>query len=505
MRGFNDGAHLDSAQHAHPHSLPEHAPSRNVRRSRRDRSRGLRNADAAGGNRPRPTVQLTPCSVPNSTTDARCGTYPVFEDRVAKSGRTISLNILVLPALTESAAPDPIFVLAGGPGQGAASGVTREVVEYFRPMRSRRDVVFVDQRGTGASHPLQCGLAVGGSAAQSSFGDLLPADRIRACRQALERIADLRLYTTPIAMDDLDEVRDALGYATINLYGVSYGSLAAMQYLRQHPARVRSLALAGVATGGARPRDRRLCRRRGVSARVSGSEDGRRRRLRPTRSGPGHVRPSWPGWPGIRARAHVTGRLRGATAADALHPAVGETRAAGAPPRGTGGLGALRAGHVADLTGGSAAFAMGMYLTVNCSESVAAISEDDIVHEARGSFVGEDRVRVHMRACQEWPRGRIPDGFYAPVTSPAPVLMLSGELDAATPAHFAGAAARSLPNSRQILIRNAAHWYFEDCLRDLMADFIAKGSARDLDARCVETLRRPPFVTQQRRCGSMTP
>ncbi len=197
---------------------------------------------------PRPTVQLTPCSVPNSTTDARCGTYPVFEDRVAKSGRTISLNILVLPALTESAAPDPIFVLAGGPGQGAASGVTREVVEYFRPMRSRRDVVFVDQRGTGASHPLQCGLAVGGSAAQSGFGDLLPADRIRACRQALEPIADLRLYTTPIAMDDLDEVRDALGYATINVYGVSYGSLAAMQYLRQHPARVRSLALAGVAT-----------------------------------------------------------------------------------------------------------------------------------------------------------------------------------------------------------------------------------------------------------------
>jgi pimeloyl-ACP methyl ester carboxylesterase len=148
------------------------------------------------------------------------------------------------------------------------------------------------------------------------------------------------------------------------------------------------------------------------------------------------------------------------------------------------------------LTGTAATFAMGMYLTITCSESVAAISEDDIVRGSRGSFVGEDRTRVHVRACREWPRGPIPPEFYAPVVSRAPVLMLSGQLDAATPAHWGGAAARSLPNSRQILIRNAAHWYFDDCLRDLAADFVAKGSARDLDTSCVETLRRPPFVTQ---------
>jgi pimeloyl-ACP methyl ester carboxylesterase len=93
-------------------------------------------------------------------------------------------------------------------------------------------------------------------------------------------------------------------------------------------------------------------------------------------------------------------------------------------------------------------------------------------------------------------RGTIPAEFYAPVTSSVPVLMLSGELDAATPAHFGSTAARSLPNSRQILIPNAAHVYFDDCLRDLVADFLAKGSARDLDVRCLAALRRPPFVTE---------
>jgi pimeloyl-ACP methyl ester carboxylesterase len=459
---------------------------------------------------PRPTVQLTPCPVPNSTTDARCGTYPVFEDRVAKSGRTISLNILVLPALTESAAPDPIFVLAGGPGQGAASGVTREVVEYFRPMRSRRDVVFVDQRGTGASHPLQCGLAVGGSAAQSGFGDLLPADRIRACRQALEPIADLRLYTTPIAMDDLDEVRDALGYTTINVYGVSYGSLAAMQYLRQHPARVRSLALAGVATPAQKLPLQFVA---GAQAALDhaiadcAGDEACQRAFPDLRTDVAAVfaqldaGPVTFDLPGPAGQGSERVRMSRAVFAERLRLMLYTLRSARRVPlvlhrAARGDWAPFARATSPTLTGGSAAFAMGMYLTVTCSESVAAISEDDIVREARGSFVGEDRVRVHMRACQEWPRGRIPDGFYAPVTSPAPVLMLSGELDAATPAHFAGAAARSLPNSRQILIRNAAHWYFEDCLRDLMADFIAKGSARELDARCVETLRRPPFVTQ---------
>jgi pimeloyl-ACP methyl ester carboxylesterase len=135
-----------------------------------------------------------------------------------------------------------------------------------------------------------------------------------------------------------------------------------------------------------------------------------------------------------------------------------------------------------------------MYLSVTCSESIPAITEDDIARETRGTFLDAERTRLHVRACREWARGEIPAGYYAPVVSDVPVLMLSGELDAATPAHYATEAARTLPNARQVLIRNVAHDYFADCLRDLVADFVARGSARDLDTRCVETLRRPPFA-----------
>jgi len=144
---------------------------------------------------------------------------------------------------------------------------------------------------------------------------------------------------------------------------------------------------------------------------------------------------------------------------------------------------------------------MGMYLTVTCSESVLTITEQDIVRESRGTFVGEDRTRAHVRACQEWPRGSIPADFYAPITSAVPVLMLSGELDAATPGHYAAAALRSLPNGRQILIANLAHEYSGDCARDLVAEFVARGSARELDTRCIAALRRPPFVTQAAGSG----
>src|SRR3989442_7776103 len=137
---------------------------------------------------PSPALRLTRCQVAKSTAEARCGTLEVFEDRAAKTGRVIPINILVLPALTERPAPDPIFVLAGGPGLGAASAVDGNVVDFFRPMRMQRDVVFVDQRGTGESHPPSCPPAarVGASA---PLGEMLPADRIRACREALEKVA----------------------------------------------------------------------------------------------------------------------------------------------------------------------------------------------------------------------------------------------------------------------------------------------------------------------------
>ena len=166
----------------------------------------------------------------------------VPEDPTAPDGRRIELAITVLPATGPDRlrAPDPVFALHGGPGAAAAFLAP---VFAGQPLRSRRDVVLVDQRGTGASNGIRCGIA-------DPAAWLLAMLRFDFAPSACDTSeADPRLYTTPIAMDDLDAVRAALGYERINLWGGSYGSRAALVYMRQHPERVRAAVLDGVEAG----------------------------------------------------------------------------------------------------------------------------------------------------------------------------------------------------------------------------------------------------------------
>jgi pimeloyl-ACP methyl ester carboxylesterase len=192
-------------------------------------------------------IKLDPCNLPMVTKDAGCGKYEVFEDRAAKSGRKIALNVLVLPSISPRPAADPVFVLAGGPGQ-AAAGVVKAAGDYLIKLHPDRDLVFVDQRGTGESNPLNCTPAGNRDDMVRYFTEGVNIENLRECRAQLEKTANLTLYTSAIAMDDLDEVRAALGYEKINLLGGSYGTYAAFVYMRQHPDRVRTAVLEGVTT-----------------------------------------------------------------------------------------------------------------------------------------------------------------------------------------------------------------------------------------------------------------
>jgi len=160
-------------------------------------------------------IDLQPCHFPRHKSELLCGKYPVFEDRAAKAGRMIPLNIVVLPAITVQPKPDPVFFLSGGPGQGAARAAGAREHGLMRELRRERDLIFIDLRGTGDSNRLQCSSTSDRTSAQSYFAEIFPLERVHACRETLGGIADLRLYTTPIAMDDFEEVRAALGYAKL--------------------------------------------------------------------------------------------------------------------------------------------------------------------------------------------------------------------------------------------------------------------------------------------------
>ena len=188
--------------------------------------------------------KLKPCTGYDTPVDAYCGTLKVYENRATRQGRQLDLNIVVLPALRSDAEPDPLFFLAGGPGQGAAK-LAKAVRTIFQRVQNDRDIVLVDQRGTGRSNPLNCL-----DDADDSLQSLMETNeqalaRLKACQAKYD--ADLTLYTTPIAMDDLDDVRAFLGYDKINVYGGSYGTRAALVYMRQHGDRVRTAILDGVA------------------------------------------------------------------------------------------------------------------------------------------------------------------------------------------------------------------------------------------------------------------
>jgi pimeloyl-ACP methyl ester carboxylesterase len=189
---------------------------------------------------------LRPClSAAQQPSGALCGQVTVPEDRAIKNGRQIALSLVVLPSRSLAGKSDPVFGLAGGPGIAA----TRLAVSYPRlydMLQNDHDIVLVDQRGTGDSHPLFCGPADLSTVPGKALDEPLDDTALLQCRDRLTKDADLKQYTTAAAADDLDAVRQALGYGKINLLGVSYGTRVGLEYLRRYGPQVRAIALSGV-------------------------------------------------------------------------------------------------------------------------------------------------------------------------------------------------------------------------------------------------------------------
>ncbi len=466
-------------------------------------------AASSGKSIMRGRVKLEPCNLSQLPQEALCGIYEVYEDRAAARGRKIALNILVMPATGEKPAPDPVFFLAGGPGQGAAA-IAAEAGDFLPEIRREREIVFVDQRGTGRSNPLHCNFYGDRDDMRGYFADPYTPDKVRSCRAELEKKANLTLYTTPLAMDDLEEVRAAFGYERINLYGGSYGTNAALVYLRQHPARVRSVALKGVA-----PTDYKmpLAFSKGVQHALE--------RLTDECAANADCRKSFP-----KLREEMTAlvsRLDKKPATFAvINPITGKeqlltmSRAAFmdnlrvmlyVPDLKSMLPLIIHSAHAGDYVPFAtyafsivrqidAQLARGMQLSVICSEHVPYITDADITRETAGTFYGDARIKAYRNACAEWPAVKAPASFLEAVKSDAPVLMVSGDVDPVTPPAYAVAAARSLPNSRQLVIRDGTHLTQSDCIDRLVAEFLSKGSAQGLDTTCVNDIKGTPFTLQ---------
>lgn len=461
-------------------------------------------ACGAGSDAPGTTIVLAPCRLPGVEAMARCGKHEVFEDREARSGRRIKLNIAVVAARNRSHEPDPIVVLAGGPGQGAVA-MAAQVMPLFRRMNERRDVVFLDQRGTGESHPLDCEGGEG-QTLQALFEDALPERLVRECLEQLE--ADPRQYLTPNAIADLEEVRAGLGYDKLNLWGGSYGTRVALEYLRRHGSRVRTMTLDGAApatmklplsfvSDGEAALKRLLdacdeqvrCRSTYPDLRASIAALRSQVSRRPVRASIQDPRT------GTRETIHVNENVFLAGLFRPLYVAeLASLLPFGVAAAAAGDFNPLLAQNLQLSADISENLSVGMHLSVVCAEDMARVGREEL-DMLDASFFGRALVDDFVRACGIWPRGKLPADYYDPVVSDAPALILSGGIDPATPPRHGEAVAKGLGNARHFVAPHLGHGVsMHGCAPRLIEDFIAKGDARALDGKCLERIPRPLFM-----------
>jgi pimeloyl-ACP methyl ester carboxylesterase len=447
-------------------------------------------------------VALEPCRVADGNIEALCGKYDVFENRQSQQGRKIALNIMLLPATTDKPAVDPFFAFAGGPGQSATEAYAG-VAGYVAKVRQQRDVLLVDQRGTGQSNPLQCRLK-GGSDPQAIIGDAFSLDKIRECRAEMDKKADLTQYTTSIFADDMDELRQAMGYEKINVFGGSYGTKSGLVYLRRHGDHVRTLTLEAVATPQYRipvPFAKTIQSSVDRLIALCAADAGCHKdfpdlhqefttlvdRLEKS---PAHFQVQ--DQPVTLPRDIFVSSLR-----TLLYiPQIASTFPLMVHSAYQGDW-TTYANSVLFLTSRlENVVARGMSLAAICAEDVPGLTDAFIKRETQGTYLGDAQVRRYQTYCKTWGSvGSIPKDFYAPIHSEVPTLLISGVLDPATPPELAQQAAHDLPSSRLIAIKEGTHGTGSPCIDGLVADFVQQGSAGKLDASCADQIHLPPFAS----------
>jgi pimeloyl-ACP methyl ester carboxylesterase len=455
---------------------------------------------------PRSTsLQLSACRLDGLGVEARCGSLSVFENRRTQQGRRIDLKLAVIPALSASPGTDPLFLLAGGPGQAATEAGPQLTEAALHEVLRRRDIVLVDQRGTGGSHALRCKGEEELTLAER-FAPSLELPETVACRAALD--ADPSQYTTDVAMDDLDEARAALGYERINLWGGSYGTRAALVYLRQHPERVRSLVLDGLAPFA-------------LELPLFVAQDGQRALdlLYQDCEKDADCAAAFP-----RARAQLSELLarldQGAAEIQLKHPRTGVPQSLRIEREGLAAA-LLNLLYVPQLAGliplaveqalhadfstlvasieafsSSVAISAGMFLSVACAEDLARISDADAERETRATFLGSGWLARLREQCGAWQAAQLAPSYFEAIAGKVPSLLLSGNLDPVTPPRWGELVAAGLQPSRHIVVPGGGHGVSTlGCVPKLITRFLDTLDPAGLDAQCVERVQRPAFFT----------
>ncbi|MEO6169403.1 MAG: alpha/beta fold hydrolase [Lysobacter sp.] len=470
-------------------------------------------ARAAQASGPGTTLAFSPCRLEHPlgliSLEAECGRLSVPENRQAPAGRKLQLFVARLPSLSRRHSPAPLFILAGGPGLGASTFYTTASSAFTR-IRRNHDIVIVDQRGTGKSHPLNCPID------EQQLWDASEADTARImgeCRKRLEGDHDLSQYTSSVAVQDLDAVRQAMGYQRIALYGSSYGTRVAQHYARRFPANTLALILDGVVPptqvlGVTTPLDaedslQRIfarCRAEPACFRQFGDPAVDYRQLRDKLA----AAPVAVTLPNPRSGLPTPLQFSAAAFAGALRlSSYSSDRAALLPltlhlANREAQYTPLASQYLLASAGYDAVLAYGMHNSVVCTEDVPFFASPLVNREKlAATFLGNSQLDALQALCREWPRGPMDPDFHQPLSSRVPALLLSGSADPVTPEYFADEAARGFTQALRITLPGQGHGQLlQNCIDRIMADFLqvaAAGRTLRVDQSCASKLKAAPF------------
>jgi pimeloyl-ACP methyl ester carboxylesterase len=433
---------------------------------------------------------LAPCTVDGAEGPALCGRLSVPERRESPDARRIELNVIVLVATDQLSLPDPLVFLAGG-GVLPATRLARFLSRAMADVRRSRDILLVDQRGTGTSNPLSCTLQL------PPLKGVEPASaeirqRVDACITEIATHADVRAYSTTRAMHDLEDVRSRLGYGQLNLWGMSYGTKAAREYLRLYPAQVRSLVLSGVV-----PRATAWWGDQAAHAESVLREYYRFCERDPT------CRSAFPNPREALDRLLAKLQREPIRVSDTVEVSATDIRrvlynrlseswsAVTIPLLVQLALDGDVSAFVPPRQIGPGPIPRGIFYGITCSEEFPRQSADRIRASAEGTFLGPMAGLQHLAVCAAWPVWPIESGLWEEVRSDVPALVLNGSLDHVTVMAYAESVAALLPKSRLLALPLRGHNDFDACIGEMIQRFLRDPQPDAVDASC---LARTPLL-----------
>ncbi len=453
-------------------------------------------------------LRLTPCEITGSQNSGRvsadCGSLEVAENPDDPDGRQLQLFVARIPALTAEPAADAFTIINGGPGASSVS-LYADLPHAFASVLRERDIILLDQRGTGRSGALDCPLL---ESAVDTYAEDRVMDATRRCLESLDN--DPRFFTTSVAVKDLEALRETLGYQQWNIYGVSYGTRVAQHYVRRYPQSVRSLIIDGVVPPEAslgpdiavnaqhtldalldRCREDSSCSTRfpGLNKRLQAlSLRLKENPLSLDQADPvtGRVAPFEFTYPHLASTLRLLSYAPETASLIPLMISEATERENFVPL-------ASQAMRIENEVAGAISF--GMHNSVVCTEDVPFYEDlDDRWRELDATYLGRDQVQALQTICKVWPVGQMDADFKQTLDANVPALLLSGEFDPITPPDYAHRAAGGLNNSLELVARGQGHGVAgRGCLPQVIGDFVAAGSLDELETECIERMRPQPF------------